>query len=151
MLKPHKWNAWITLTFPSRLSEEKAGKKFKKWLHEVNKKIYGKRYRKSKGQKGVMYYATMERQPISGNPHFHLVLCLPPVSLAAINKQFQPHKPTDLRTFSKLEKIMEEKWKKAGGGKTHFVEYQKQTQEYQNNIMAYCSKGDVFFERLERK
>ena len=143
MLQPYDWNVWATMTFKSRLSQEEAINRFKKWLDTVNRKIYGRRYKKSKGKLGATYAVSFELQPCSQHPHFHFILGFPPLT-------GEKSSNGKSRTYTTPEAIQlcKKQFKLLDGGRTQFDEYKTLTKEHQTNVLAYLSKGILSWERL---
>ena len=66
-----KWEWYVTLTFGEEVHPEYALRRFRIWIDWVNRKLYGRNYRK-KGV-GVHWVCFLEHQ-FTGRVHFHALL-----------------------------------------------------------------------------
>lgn len=88
-LQPHRWGAFLTLTFDRRRSllayspsPEWADKAFRRLVQFVNESIYGKRWLRDTKHKGVIW-ARVEEAHADGALHLHAVVCAPARTIPA--------------------------------------------------------------------
>lgn len=80
--------SWFaTLTFRYPIHPESADKTFRLWVHKINRKIYGVRYYKRKGQ-GIRWIRALERQKRSVI-HFHCLIADIPETWDKTTKDFR--------------------------------------------------------------
>jgi len=70
--EPYDW--FVTLTFKDPVHIDVADRRFKRWVIDINKALYGGNYVKKK--KGVTWFKAMERQE-RGVLHFHCLMGSP--------------------------------------------------------------------------
>lgn len=127
-LSVYPWTHFLTLTFkPSgptgSCHPERADKIFRKALDEINKAIWGKRYKKQY-RKGVIVARAVEKGNRGGLLHYHAVMGRVP---DYINCEF-------------IENI----WKESGGGFCR-IEKVKSARE----VVQYMAKGSYLFKHGE--
>lgn len=127
-LSVYPWTNFLTLTFkPSgptgSCHPEKGDKIFRKFLDEVNKLIWGKRYKKQY-RKGVIVARAVEKGKRGGLLHYHCVLGRVP----------------DYIDCEMLEKL----WIFVGGGFCR-IERVKSTKD----VVQYMAKGSYLFKHGE--
>jgi len=71
MLSRFEWDWFVTLTFKNEIHPEAADKRFRVWLDQVNRPLYGRRWRE-RGQ-GVYWAKALEWQK-RNVIHFHLLM-----------------------------------------------------------------------------
>jgi len=71
LLSRYEWDWFVTLTFRNCIHPEAAEKRFRVWLNQLNRQLYGKRWSK-KGQ-GIYWAKALEWQK-RNVIHFHLLM-----------------------------------------------------------------------------
>jgi len=71
LIEKQEWSWYVTLTFRNNVSIQWAHRRFRRWVHRVNRRRYGARYVR-RGQ-GVPWLRCSEKQR-RGAIHFHLLV-----------------------------------------------------------------------------
>jgi hypothetical protein len=80
LIRPVAWRWWTTLTFRNDPHPESAFKAFGRWIHLMNRHVYGSRYWKHPETKGVAWVIGTERQALTrgnvygGVIHYHALM-----------------------------------------------------------------------------
>jgi hypothetical protein len=112
------WDWFGHLTFREEKHPEAAEKIFKKWVHGINRKVFGMRYWNRKDRDGVMWARGSEMQQ-RGVLHYHFLMS---------------RVPGDLKRL-----VMMDEWNKlAGFARIHPFEVAKGGETY---VVKYAAKG----------
>lgn len=100
-LSRFQWDWFVTLTFRESRHPEAADKLFRVWVNEINRSLYGKRWRQ-KGQ-GVYWVRCIEWQR-RDVIHFHVLMSDTQDLNETVRRLSSMDRWRDLAGFSKIEK-----------------------------------------------